>query len=292
MAGAPILAGVVGWPVAHSLSPLIHTIWSTRAGINGYYIPIAIPPSYDEFASAMDALKTIGFAGINVTLPHKENASRYADTASSHAQSIGAANMLTFNDRGAHAHNSDGPGFATALSGSVPEKLQLRVLILGAGGAARAVANQSRKLLGPKNKGPNEVLVVNRTKERAEEIATLANGRAVAWQDRSAALADIDLLVNTTSLGMRGQPPLEIDLSLLPKAAVVFDIVYSPLLTPLLCAARERGNPIVDGLDMLMWQAAPGFEAWFSTSLSTAHARVDEKLRSELVAELARREQA
>lgn len=278
---SPRLAAVIGWPVAHSLSPLIHMTWAKRAGIDLHYIRVPARPDYDSFRRVADGLKAAGFAGVNVTLPHKEHALRYAATASPQAKNAGAANMLTFNDKGAHAHNSDGAGFATAVSVALPRgREHYRIIVLGAGGAARAIARAATALLYAGNQS-NEVIVVNRTRDKAEAVAALAEGRAVDWSDRAAALAGADLVVNATSLGMKGQPPLDLDLSALPKTAVVFDTIYTPLETSLLKAARARGNPTVSGLEMLIWQAVPAFEAWFR-----ANPEVDDELRTMLIDEL------
>lgn len=279
MAGGhhPILAGIAGWPVAHSLSPLIHATWAKRAGINGYYIPVAVPPSYEEFARGMDAVRTLGFAGVNVTIPHKEHALRYADAASDAAARAGAANMLTFGAEGAFADNSDIAGFAAAVreKSSVPGA---SALILGAGGAARAVA------LALQNLGVARIDIANRTREKAGALAKAFGLSLVGWSDRSEALAGADLVVNTTSLGMSGEPPLHIDLSLMRTSAIVADIVYSPLETPLLKAAAARGNRTVDGLSMLMHQAGFAFRQWFG-----GEPAVDDELRAMLVDELKRR---
>jgi shikimate dehydrogenase len=276
----PILAGVVGAPIDHSLSPLIHTIWAHRASVNGYYIPLAVPPTYDAFAQAMASLHKIGFAGVNVTLPHKQHALRYAARASDIAVQAGAANMLTFTDDGPHADNSDVEGFANAVKDKLGGKTAPQsALLLGAGGGARGV------ILALKQGGTAKLQIANRTREKAETIAAAFGMEAVDWETRSIALASADIVVNTTSLGMSGQPPLEIDLSGLAPNAVVADIVYSPLETPLLKAAKARGAVTIDGLDMLMHQAAPGFRAWFG-----GDAHVDEALRHELVLELERRQ--
>ena len=273
----PILAGVVGWPVGHSLSPLIHGTWAKRAGINGHYVPLAVPPSHEEFARAMDALRTLGFAGVNVTLPHKEHALRYADRASKAANRAGAANMLSFGAEGAVADNSDIAGFAAAVR-EVSSAPGSSALILGAGGAARGVA-LALHILGFKS-----IDIANRTRDKAGALAKTFGLGVVGWSERSEALAGVDLVVNTTSLGMTGEPPLDVDLSLLRQSAIVADIVYAPLETPLLAAAAERGNKTVDGLSMLMHQAVPGFNAWFG-----GEAAVDGDLRRKLAGELARR---
>lgn len=277
---APILAGVVGCPIGHSLSPLIHTAWAARAGIDGYYLPIECPPGYDAFVRTMDSLRTIGFAGVNVTLPHKENALRYAGAISDTAQAVGAANMITFDGKSAAADNSDVSGFAAALRERLaPDETPASALMLGAGGAARGV------LLALRNAGCREIIIVNRTREKADLLAKDFPGvTAVDWTERSEALGDADIVVNTTSLGMTGQPPLDVSLERLKTSALVADIVYAPLETPLLKDALRKGLRTVDGLAMLMHQAVPGFRSWFG-----AEAVVDDALRETLVQELRRR---
>jgi shikimate dehydrogenase len=276
----PILAGVIGHPIGHSLSPLIHAIWAKRAGIDGYYIPLDVPPTYDDFARAMDGLRAAGFAGVNVTLPHKENALRYADSASENASRAGAANMLTFSGGAARADNSDISGFAEAAraQSSVPGK---SALVLGAGGAARGV------VLALQNLGVEDILICNRTKENAEKLAENFGLGVIHWEQRSEAIATTDFLINTTSLGMTGQPRLELALSNIRLGALVADIVYSPLRTPLLKEAEAKGHQTVTGLAMLMHQAAPGFRQWFG-----GEAVVDDHLYAELVQELKRQGRA
>lgn len=277
---SPILAGVVGNPITHSLSPLIHTSWADRGGINGYYIPVEAPNSYEEFAAVMDSLQTIGFAGVNVTLPHKENAFRYAQEHSINAQKAQAANMLTFKSEGVQADNSDVIGFAAALKAQLQAtEIPPHALVLGAGGAARGV------ILALKQVGCTQISISNHTYTKAENLAkefSLSN--IVDWETKEKDLKNIDVIVNTTSLGMSGQPPLELDISGLKQAAIVSDIVYNPLQTPLLRAASKANLRNVDGLSMLMHQAAPGFRQWFK-----GEAPVDEKLRKILVTELERR---
>lgn len=278
----PVLAGVVGHPISHSLSPLIHAFWAKRAGIDGYYIPLDVAPTYDDFARAMDGLRAIGFAGVNVTLPHKEHALRYADGASAEAKSAGAANVLTFAGPGVEAHNSDIVGFAAAVREQYSAPGQKPpagpALILGAGGAARGVA------LALKELGVAEIAVANRTREKAEALAETFGLQVVDWAKRGEAVETTRFLVNTTSLGMSGEPPLDVDLSGLSREALVADIVYAPLETPLLKTARAQGNKTVDGLAMLMQQAVYGFNKWFG-----GKGVVDADLRAALEAELARR---
>ncbi len=270
-------AGVLGWPVAHSLSPLIHATWAAREGISIDYKPIAVAPDDSAFREAIGRLSDDGFRGVNVTLPHKERALGCADQASEEATAAGAANMLTFTEGRIVADNSDIAGFAAAImkTGRVPRS----ALILGAGGAARGVAIALARRLGAAS-----IFVANRTRARADDVAALAGGAAIDWRAREAALADIDLLVNTTSLGMTGEPPLDLNLDALPHGAVVADIVYAPLETPLLAAARVRGCMAIDGLSMLMHQAAVGYRAWLGTT-----AAVDADLRARLEQALAGR---
>ena len=276
---SPILAGVVGWPIEHSLSPLIHTIWAERAGIAGYYIPFAIPPAYDDFARAMDGLIKLGFKGVNVTLPHKEHALRYAASSSDLAQTAQAANMLTFSAAGPIAENSDIEGFLSVLKENFGQAApRSPALILGAGGASRGIA------IALKQFGFSEIHIANRTRARADAMASKFSLTVVDWNRRNDALPTAGLVVNTTSLGMIGHPSLDLETENLKQETVVADIVYAPLETKLLAAARRRGCRTADGLSMLMHQAAPGFRAWFGGS-----ALVDDDLRANLVIELARR---
>lgn len=279
----PVKAGVVGCPVSHSLSPLIHNEWARRASLCGHYDPIEVAPDYDAFAAAMDELRAQGFAGVNVTIPHKENALRYADRASRDAVTIGAANMLTFAANETVAENSDAAGFAKALAAQTKERAITTALVLGAGGAARGV------IAALQVANCKRILIANRTREKADALAAEFDLEALDWSARSTALSDCDLLVNTTSLGMTGQPPLDIDLSRLPAAAVVFDIVYAPLATPLLEAACGRGNVAINGMEMLMHQAAPGFSTWFGGRPYPVFAQVDDPLRDLLVGALKKR---
>lgn len=276
---APRLAAVLGWPIHHSLSPLVHRTWAAREGANAHYIPLAVAPDYDSFARACDALRALGFSGCNVTLPHKEHALRYATTSAPRAAKAGAANMLTFAADGAHADNSDIAGFAGALRDAAPGLEPGRAVVLGAGGAARGV------VLALAEMAFAPIVVVNRSRERAETVAALAAQAApLDWADREEPLDGARLVVNATSLGMKGQPPLELSLARLSGEAVVADIVYAPLETPLLRAARARGQRTADGLAMLMHQATFGYRAWLGTE-----AKVDAGLRRLLEEALTRR---
>ncbi|MGE0183175.1 MAG: shikimate dehydrogenase [Parvularculaceae bacterium] len=265
----PRLAGVVGWPVSHSLSPLIHSTWAAREGIDARYDAIAAAPDDAAFTEKIGVLRAEGYRGVNVTIPHKERAFRIADTVSDAARSIGAANMLTFVNEEIIAENSD----ATAVV-EIIESLEPRpqtALTLGAGGAARGVLWALNKA------GLSRVIIANRTRARAAEIAPIANAETIDWNARGDALDKADLIINTTSLGMNGEPPLELDHARMKPDAIVFDLVYSPLETALLSAARARGLRTIDGLEMLMRQAAPAYRRWLG-----AKAEVDADLRKRL----------
>lgn len=258
--GKTLVAGVFGWPVAHSRSPRLHGYWLRKYGIDGAYLPFATTP--EDLFAAIRALPKLGFRGANVTLPHKEAALDAVDELTPAARRIGAVNTLIVGDDGAiRGDNSDGFGFLEHLKASAPQWRADagRAIIIGAGGAARGI------VVALQDAGVREIVVINRTAFRAEALAAdLGPGIAVlGWDDRAAALKDAALLVNTTQLGMNGQPPLALDLTHLPPAAVVDDIVYAPLETDLLKQARSRGNVTVDGIGMLLHQARPGFTAWF-----------------------------
>ena len=272
-------AGVVGWPVAHSLSPIIHATWAAREGANARYDAIAVEPDDEAFRKRMNELRAEGYAGVNVTIPHKERALKFADRASNAARAIGAANMLTFSGERATADNSDAMAVRSIVH-ELADKPEI-ALVIGAGGAARAVlwalAAQT---------DPPQVLIANRTRARAEEVAPIAAARVIDWNNRNTALKTADLVINATSLGMRGEPPLDLDHDCLKADAVVFDIVYAPLETPLLEAARARGLKTIDGLEMLMRQAVPGYLAWLGS-----RADVDADLRARLEAALKARAQ-
>jgi shikimate dehydrogenase len=251
---------VIGWPVEHSRSPAIHRYWLELYGIDGAYEKEAVRP--EEFASFLGSLSDRGYAGANVTLPHKTEALRLATKADESARAIGAANMLWLDGAGRlNASNTDAYGFMTNLNQEAPHwnKGRAPVMVLGAGGAARAI------LHGLIAQGASRILLANRTRDRAEALAGTF-GPAVSvvdWDARNQALAGCGLLVNATSLGMSGKGPLDIEVEALPEDAVVADIVYSPLETPLLATARARRRQAVDGLGMLLYQAVPGFERWF-----------------------------
>lgn len=253
-------ACVIGWPVEHSRSPLIHRYWLKRYGIDGAYEKEAVRP--EELARFLGLLGAHGYAGANVTLPHKEAALQLSSVADEAARTIGAANTLWLDKAGRLcASNTDAYGFITNLNAEAPDwnKGRRPVTVLGAGGAARAI------LHGLLREGASSILLANRTRDRAEALAQAFGPavRVVDWEDRHRALTGCGLVVNATSLGMTGKDPLDVDLAALPTDAVVADIVYSPLETKLLASARERGNRVVDGLGMLLHQAVPGFARWF-----------------------------
>lgn len=254
------LAAVMGWPVAHSRSPLIHRYWLEQHGIAGDYVKLPVRPN--NLASGLRALPLLGFAGCNLTLPHKERALTIVDAVEEQARRIGAVNTIVVRADGTlMGSNSDAFGFMANLRAQAPDWRAETgpVTVLGAGGAARAVV---AALL---DDGVEELRLVNRHAERAQALVAIFGDRAhvVAWRDRVEALSEISLLVNATSLGMAGSAALDLPLDRLPPSAAVYDIVYVPLETPLLAAARARGNAAVDGLGMLMHQARPGFAAWF-----------------------------
>jgi shikimate dehydrogenase len=259
-------ACVIGWPVEHSRSPLIHRYWLKHYGIDGAYEKEAVAPGAIE--SFLRGLGERGYAGANVTLPHKLAALKAADLADEAAYAIGAANTLWLDRAGKlNATNTDAYGFMTNLEAQAPGWNAGRgpVLVIGAGGAARAI------LYGLLQTGAGKILLANRTRDKAEALAAYFGSMSAAanwievvdWGERNRAVAECGLLINTTSLGMSGQPPLELELDGLQEIAVVADIVYTPLVTLLLAAARNRGRLTVDGLGMLLHQAAPGFERWF-----------------------------
>ena len=258
LSGKARLAGVLGWPVAHSRSPRLHGYWLERHEIDGAYLPLPVRP--EDLELALSALPKLGFSGCNLTVPHKESALRLCDALDPVAEAVGAVNTLIVHDGRLHGTNTDVFGFAENIRRGAPDwdAAAGPAVVLGAGGAARAVLVALQRL------GVPEVRVLNRTQGRAEALVEgRGNAGVFDWGDWRNALEEANLLVNTTSLGMTGQPSLEIDLSRLPAGALVNDIVYAPLETKLLAEARRRGNPAVDGLGMLLYQAQAGFEAWF-----------------------------
>ncbi|MBY6201566.1 shikimate dehydrogenase [Maritalea mobilis] len=255
------LAGVIGDPVAHSLSPRLHGHWLSRYGLRGHYVPLEV--NHADLAEVLRTLPRMGFVGVNVTIPHKEHVLTLADSVTDRAALIGAANTLTFTAAGGiQADNTDGMGFLGSIRQSLPGWTASAgpALVLGSGGAAKAIV---WALLSD---GAPVVYVANRTRARADALKDQFGARVspVDWTMIPDLVGDASLIVNTTSLGMDGQPPLTIDLSRLRPPTVVSDIVYAPLRTALLEEAASRGCETVDGLGMLLHQAVPGFERWFS----------------------------
>ena len=253
----PRAACLIGWPAAHSRSPLIHHYWLRTLQIEGGYNIEAVPP--EGFAEFVLHLSTHGFVGANVTLPHKERALALS-MPDARARAVGAANTLWYEGNELHSTNTDIEGFINNLDARAPGWDEIEeALVLGAGGSSRAV------VFGLVERGIKRVHLANRTLDRARALADQfgANVHPVAWDAIDGLLPRAGLLVNTTSLGMHGQPALALDASLLPPPAIVADLVYVPLETPLLAAARARGLRTADGLGMLLHQAVRGFELWF-----------------------------
>jgi shikimate dehydrogenase len=254
------LAGVIGHPVAHSRSPALHGYWLRRYGLKGHYIPIDIAPA--DLADLVRTLPRLGFVGINVTIPHKEAILNIADIVTDRAALIGAANTLIFRKDGKiHADNTDGSGFIANLRQNAPKWVPSAgpAVVLGAGGAARAVVAALIEV------GVPEIRIANRTRPRAEGLRSDFGAKVTVheWVQAAKILGDATTVVNTTSLGMTGKPEFQLSLDGLNPRALVTDLVYTPLKTQFLTEAEAMGCAIVDGLGMLLHQAAPGFERWF-----------------------------
>ena len=258
LSGHAKLAGVIGWPVGHSRSPRLHGYWIARYRIDGAYLPLPVHPA--NLAAVLDAMPRMGFAGANVTIPHKEAAFAACTVIEDAARRAGAVNTLVFRDGEIIGTNTDGAGFIANLRAHNVDPAAGTALILGAGGAARAIAAALQDEGAP-------IILCNRSPDRAQTLArALPPAAVIPWEHRHAALADAALLVNTTSLGMTGQPPLDLPLGRAAPSLAVADIVYAPLETPLLAEARARGLRAVEGLGMLLHQAVPGFAAWFGVT--------------------------
>ncbi|KAF0231896.1 MAG: shikimate [Beijerinckiaceae bacterium] len=279
----PAKAIIIGRPVKHARSPLIHAFWLEELGLGGTYERADVMPG--AVAAFLRELPSRGFVGGNVTVPHKEEAFAACDVVSDVARAVRAVNTFWFEDGKLCGDNTDGLGFVAHLDQSYPgwDSLHPRILLLGAGGAARGL------LMPLLDRAPAAIQIANRSRDRTDvlvsDILKARPGAPISsldWDEREAALADVDLVVNTTSLGMSGQPALELDLARLKPGAVVADIVYVPLETPLLAAARARGLRTLDGLGMLLHQAAPGFQRWFGRKPV-----VSDRLRAHLLADLA-----
>jgi shikimate dehydrogenase len=279
--GTTRLAGIMGWPVSHSRSPLLHGFWLEETGVDGAYLPLPVKPEHIE--EALRALPILGFRGCNLTIPHKQAALSVIDRIDSLARRIGAINTIVVGpDGGLEGRNTDAFGFRENLRQSVPDWNPAAgpAVVLGAGGAARAV------VAALSDDGVGEIRIVNRTRRRAEAVASeLATAQTRitihSWDEASVVQHHAGLLVNATSLGMAGEPPLMLDISSLPRSAPVIDIVYIPIETDLLAAARRRGHRVVDGLGMLLHQGRPGFEAWFGPAV-----QVTAELRAAMLATL------
>jgi shikimate dehydrogenase len=270
-------ACVIGWPIEHSRSPLIHTYWLQRYAIEGSYEKVAVKTEAAE--GFLTSLAEHGFVGCNITVPHKETAFAVADEREASAEAVGAANTAWLHEGRLHVANTDTYGFMTSLSRSAPEwhRRDSPALVLGAGGAARAIMH------GLLEAGVGEVRVCNRTRDRAEVLAQRFGPRVTVrdWAQRDTAAQDAGVLVNTTTIGMKGHGTLGLDLARLDPDGVVCDLVYVPLETELLAAARARGLVVVDGLGMLLHQAVPGFERWFGV-----RPEVTDELRQIVVADI------
>ena len=255
-----VLAGVMGWPVAHSRSPAIHNHWIAQYSLKGAYVQLPVQPQNLE--AAIRGLPALGFAGCNITVPHKVNAMQLMDTLHPAARRVAAINTVVVQADGSLlGMNNDGYGYIQSLRDAQPDWRGDAgpALVMGAGGAARAI------VVALLDEGAPEVRLCNRTQEKAQALKDAFGDRVtvVPWADRNSAMAGVRLLVNTTTQGMHGQPALDVALDDLPAEALVSDAIYIPLETPLLAAARQRGHQTVNGLGMLLNQARPAFQAWF-----------------------------
>ena len=267
-------AAVLGYPISHSLSPKLHGYWLEKCQIKGSYEAIETKP--EKLDETLSRLVKAGYSGVNLTVPLKEAVMPLLDEISPEARKIGAANTVIFSDGKMRGHNTDAYGFIENLKAGIEGELSDyldQVVILGAGGAARAV------IVGLLDEGAKKITLLNRTRKKAEMLAKIDTRIQVKdWEKRTESLSDASLLVNTTSLGMQKMPVLDISLSALPVNALVTDIVYHPLITPLLEQANQRGNLTVDGLGMLIHQAVPAFEMFFDQK-----PKIDERIRDELL---------
>lgn len=255
-----LLAGVMGWPISQSRSPLLHNYWFEKYGLAGRYVPLAIEP--EGLRAALRALPALGFAGCNLTIPHKQQAMAIVDEVDVTARKIGAISCVTVRPDGTLAgNNNDHFGFVHNILEQVPDWRADTgpATVIGAGGGARAV------VYGLLDRGAREIRLVNRTTDRAKILAQEFGGpiHVIPWEERHAALDGAAMLVNATSQGMIGQEPLDLALDTLSKSALVSDIIYIPRETPLIAAARMRGNRTVTGLGMLLHQGRPAWQSWF-----------------------------
>ncbi len=253
------LLGIIGWPVAHSLSPRLHNFWLRQHNIDAHYQ--LLPTRPEALAETLRGLSQHGYIGVNITIPHKETAYHLVDTSDASAAAVGAINTIRVGADGKlHGSNTDAYGFAENIRNSGHDFRAGPALVLGAGGAARAV------LAALQAEGCPQIYLANRTRVRAEQLAAAMNPaiRIIDWEQREKTLRDSKLLVNTTSLGMTGQDALALNLDTLPSDAAVNDLVYKPLHTPLLRAATARNLRAIDGLGMLLYQAQAAFHHWFA----------------------------
>ena len=264
LSGKAKLAGVIGWPVSHSLSPVLHGHWLAEHGIDGAMVPLAA--GREDFSAVIDGVRRAGFRGVNVTVPHKESAFAIAHSVDAAALAAGAANLLIFRDGKIEGRNTDAIGLAESLRENIGTLKGKNVVLLGAGGAARGA------ILGLEMLGAASIHLLNRDLHRAKTLAASLAPQVKApvhpgsLDDWKKTAGDAALVVNSTSAGMGANPPLNIDLGLLSKDAAVCDMVYNPLETKLLKDAKARGHKTIDGLGMLMHQAVPSFEAFFGVS--------------------------
>ncbi len=269
ISGAAYIAGVIGDPIQHSLSPRLHNYWLQDYDMDGAYIPLQV--GVENLGRVLRTLPMMGFRGVNITVPHKEAALAEMDEVSGEANRIGAVNTVTvLKDGRLHGDNTDAFGFIENLKEHTSKLSHYlkHAVVLGAGGAARAIS------VALQDAQCKQITLVNRTESKAQSIADrLGNITVAPWEERERLLVDATLVVNTTSLGLKGKAPLELDLTHLSANALVSDIVYNPLETDLLKAAKAKGCHTVDGLGMLLHQARPGFQRWFG-----AMPRVDDGL--------------
>jgi shikimate dehydrogenase len=260
MAGEFVLAGVMGWPIAQSRSPMLHNYWIEKYKLNGRYVPLAVRP--ELLVDAIRGLRALGFRGCNLTMPHKQFAMTMVDSLTDTAKRIGAVNCIVVGEDGKMSGtNNDGNGYVLSVQEVAPQwkPSDGPIAMLGAGGAARAI------IVALLERGASEIRLINRTFEKAQRLAKEFGPaiKPIAWDKRGDAIAGVALLTNATNQGMTGHPPLDISLDKLSSRTLVSDLVYVPPETPLLTAAKARGNVTVGGLGMLLHQARPAFEAWF-----------------------------
>lgn len=260
MAGEFVLAGVMGWPIEQSRSPMLHNYWIEKYGLNGRYVPLAARP--ERLEDAIRGLSALGFRGCNLTMPHKQYAMTMVDHLTDTARRIGAVNCIVVGEDGKlTGTNNDGKGYVLSVQEVAPQWTPAAgpIAILGAGGAARAI------IVAMLEEGAQEIRLVNRTFDKAEHLAKEFGSaiKPIVWEKRSDVIGDVALLVNATNQGMNGKPALDISLDKLSPQTLVSDLIYVPPETPLLAAAKARGNVTINGLGMLLHQARPAFHAWF-----------------------------